>query len=43
MFCTPEIVEVIARKTNWYATKLLENAYSKTKIYDPALEGDEQK
>jgi hypothetical protein len=25
LFCTPEIVEVIARETNWYAQKFLEN------------------
>jgi hypothetical protein len=24
-FCTPEIVEVIARETNWYVQKFIEN------------------
>jgi hypothetical protein len=25
LFCTPEIVEVIARETNWHVQKFLEN------------------
>jgi hypothetical protein len=33
LFCMPEVVEVIARETNWYAQKYFRNhAYSKTKI-----------
>jgi hypothetical protein len=32
LLCTPEIVVVIARETNWYTHKSLENALSKTKI-----------
>jgi hypothetical protein len=38
-FCTPEIVEVIARETNRYAQKILEN----TPDLNPSLDGDEEK